>query len=78
VDILTDTLGTKRTLTALYSALANKGVDVDKVIGNIKTTCSRILQGFSPMIEHQVKLLNGNQPVPGLPFQILGFDLMID
>lgn len=36
------------------------------------------MQLFGPMMEHQFYTLNGNQPVKGVPFHILGFDLMFD
>ena len=33
---------------------------------------------LGPMIEHEMKASNANQPIFGMPFQILGFDFMID
>lgn len=33
---------------------------------------------YAPMIEHQVMAMTCNKPVTGKPFQILGFDLLID
>ena len=65
-------------MAALYEGLSKNGVDVGKLKQNINSTCSRIMQLFGPMMEHQFYSLNGNQSVKGVPFHILGFDLMFD
>jgi hypothetical protein len=49
-DVLTDTQGTKRTLTALYRSLEASGIDVDQVKANIASTCGKIMQIYGPMI----------------------------
>lgn len=36
------------------------------------------MQIFGPMVEHQIKSMNGNKSVSGKPFQILGIDILID
>lgn len=43
VDILSDTEGSKRTLTALFNELERKKIDVVKVRKNILVTCSRTM-----------------------------------
>lgn len=60
--------GTKRTLSSVYDTLSQKGVDVAQIKENVNDTCSRIMQVFGPMIEHQVKMHNQNKPVHGQPF----------
>ena len=78
-DVLTDTQGTKRTLSALYKSLAASGVDVDKIKTNISDTCGKIMQIYGPMIEHQLSAVTNCKPnVNSKLFQILGFDLLID
>jgi ribosomal protein S19 len=65
---MTDTTSTKRTLSALWNSLEKDGKDVEKIKENITTTCSRTMQILAPLIEHKVKVANGNLPVPGQPF----------
>lgn len=77
-DILIANDGTKRTLSSLYSSLRSKGIDVNKLKQGIKQTCSKVMQIYGPFMEHQVKSLNNAKPIDGTPFQVLGFDLLID
>ena len=45
---------------------------------NIADTCGKTMQMYAPLIEHQVAKMTNNGTVKGKPFQILGFDLLID
>ena len=36
------------------------------------------MQMYGPLIEHQIAKMTNNGEVKGKPFQILGFDLLID
>lgn len=60
-DVLTDSQGTKRTLTALYKSLAESGIDVDKIKANIASTCSKIMQIYGPMMTHQFTALTAGK-----------------
>jgi hypothetical protein len=51
-DVLSDTQGTKRTITALYRSLEKNGIDIDTVRENIATTCGKIMQIYGPMLQH--------------------------
>ena len=42
-NILTDSTGTKRTLSALYKTLREKGIDVELVQHNIAETCGTVM-----------------------------------
>ena len=77
-EILSDNNGTKRTLSALYDALSKQGIDIQTIKSNIELACSRTLQMFAPLSEHQILSINGNKPISGKPFQILGIDILID
>lgn len=77
-DYLKDNKSTKRTLTALFEAFEARKIPVDKVKKNIARTCSRSMQVMAPMITHKVREWANSEEINGQPFQILGFDLMID
>ena len=77
-DILKDNNGTKRTLSSLYDTLAKNEIDVEQIKASISQTCSRILQSFGPMLEHNISAMNGNKVINGNPVQILGIDILID
>ena len=64
-DVLEENQHTKRTLTSLYKTLARKGIDVNEIKTNINSTCSRIMQQYGPLLEHQVKAATGNKPIAG-------------
>lgn len=77
-DILVDNDGTKRTFASLYQTLADKGIDIDKIKESISYTCAKTMEIYAPLIEQQVTAISNQTDVAGKPFQILGFDLLID
>ena len=50
-DIMVDNKGTKRTLSSLYNTLRQAGIDDSKVKENIKYTCRKMMEIYSPLIE---------------------------
>ena len=67
-EILKDNNGTKRTLSSLYETLKQQGVDVETIKQNIASTCSKTMQIFGPLIEHQVRKMTQDGTLKGKPF----------
>lgn len=84
-DILEPNKATKRTLTALYKEIErstqNPGI-IDQIKENILNTCSTTLSVMSNMISLHVNPQNPNSTknpkFTGVPFQVFGFDILID
>ena len=51
---------------------------MNQVKDNIAYTCGKTMEIYGPMIEQQITNITGRQELSGKPFQILGFDLLID
>ena len=77
-QILEENTATIRTLTSLWKSLESKKIDVNKIKQNIAQTCGRVMQMYGPLIEQSILANGGVKSVPGLPFQILGMDVLID
>jgi D-alanine-D-alanine ligase-like ATP-grasp enzyme len=69
---------TKRTLASLKKTFEAQGLDYETAWNNIKEACGKTMEIYAPMIQHQVKNLSGGKAIEGQPFQILGFDFLID
>ena len=77
-EVLLDSKSTKRTLSSIYETLAKQGIDVEAIKSNIADTCSKTMQMYGPMIEHQIMKMTAEGTLKGKPFNICGFDLLID
>jgi len=65
---LVDEDSTKRTLSSLFTTLAQRGIDVKTLKDNIALTCSRTMQVFSPMLKDKISAFSNNKGVQGTPF----------
>ena len=77
-QILTENNATKRTLTSLWTSLEKKGIDVNQIKKNIADTCGRTMEMYGPLIDQAFLAASNLKTVNGLPFQVLGFDVLID
>ena len=77
-SILEENNATKRTLTSLWASLSKKGIDVAKIKKNIAETCSRTIEMYGPLIDQVFSERLDMKSATGVPFHILGFDVLID
>lgn len=78
-QILEANNATKRTLASLRKTIESKGIDYEVIKASIQDTCSKTMEIFAPMLQHNLKVLTGNsKPLLSTPFQIYGVDVLID
>lgn len=70
--------GHKRSLSAIYSYLASKQIDVGKMKARIDEMIVKTLLVGQPMIAHTYGLAQADSNHNDLCFQILGFDVLIN
>ena len=67
-EVLTENKATKRTLASLRKTFEAKGLKFDVVWSNIQHACSKTMEIYAPMIQHQVRNLSGGKVIEGQPF----------
>ena len=84
-NILQPNNATKRTLASLYNEIlhtTNEPSVVEQIRESIHKTCSSTLAVMSNMLilhsNRESPTLPAKNPIVGLPFQIFGFDILID
>lgn len=80
-EILCANTGSKRSFSSLWDSLRNdnsREIDVDKLQSDIADCCGKVCESLTPMIEQQVVGLTNKLELGGKPFEVLGFDVLID
>lgn len=70
--------GHKRSLSAIYSYLTSKQIDVSQLKKKIDEMIIKTLIVGQPMIAHTYGLAQSDNNLNDLCFQILGFDVLIN
>ena len=54
------------------------GIDADKAWQSVRDACQKTMEIYAPMLQHQFKVKSDRKHLAGIPFQILGLDLLLD
>ncbi|XP_076464953.1 tubulin polyglutamylase ttll6-like isoform X4 [Babylonia areolata] len=73
-----DEAGSKRRISTINRYLANKGVDVDKLWGDIDDTIIKTLISAHSVLKHNYRTCFPNHVKGSACFEILGFDVLLD
>lgn len=70
--------GHKRSLSAIYTYLRKRGVNIEKVKEQIDKVIVKTLLVGEPMLKHTYNLSRSNENLDDVCFQILGLDILIN
>ena len=73
-----DDVGHKRSLTSVFAELAEKGVDVDKLWGEIQAITIKSLLVANPFLVETYRAARKDEVVGNMCFEILGLDILLD